>query len=156
VRSSAQCLGREQWTQFVLVGTGLRNGVMELEASCERQSSGVDVSRRDSMVYDSTAVELGASPVVEVVEDLADDGGVDDESENPCPTAGAAQRVDLVDAVDELGPPIAHRGRQARELASNDGQSFRDAARIELPACFLQSSSGRFESGMPLPFNCRV
>ena len=45
----------------------------------------------------------------EVVEDLADDIGFDNESENfhPCAAAGAGQRVDLVDAVDELSPPFA-------------------------------------------------
>ena len=44
-----------------------------------------------------------------MVEDLADDFGVDDESESfhPCPAARAGQRVHLEDAVDEIPPPFA-------------------------------------------------
>lgn len=49
--------------------------------------------------------------MVEVVEDFANDFGVDDECENfhPCPAPGANQRIDLVDTVDELGPSSAQR-----------------------------------------------
>lgn len=45
------------------------------------------------------------STLVEVVEDLPDDFEVEDESENfhSGPAAGTIQRVDLIDAVDELG-----------------------------------------------------
>jgi hypothetical protein len=48
---------------------------------------------------------------VEVIEDTADDVGVKDENENfhPCPAAGAGERVDLVDAVNEILPPFAQR-----------------------------------------------
>jgi len=46
-----------------------------------------------------------------MVEDLADDFGVEDQGENfhPGPAPGAIQRVDLVDTVDKLGPPFAQR-----------------------------------------------
>jgi hypothetical protein len=51
-----------------------------------------------------------------VVEDLADDFGVDDENENfhSCPTTEAAQRVDLVEAVEELSPPFAQSPFESR------------------------------------------
>jgi hypothetical protein len=44
-----------------------------------------------------------------VIEDLVDDGGLDDESENfhaGC-AAGTIEGVDLVDPVEELGPSTA-------------------------------------------------
>lgn len=50
-----------------------------------------------------------SSVPLEVVQDMADDGGVDDESEEyhffPASTTG--QRVDLVDTVNQLSPSLA-------------------------------------------------
>jgi hypothetical protein len=57
------------------------------------------------------AEELVGEFSVEVVEDLSDDIGVNNESENfhPGPATRAVQRVDLVDAVDKFGPSPAQR-----------------------------------------------
>jgi hypothetical protein len=61
-------------------------------------------------------VELASCSFVEVLKDLTDDVGVGDEGENfhPCPAAGAGQRVDLVDAVDELSPAFAQSAPGSR------------------------------------------
>ena len=69
----------------------------------------------------------GASSLVEVVEDFANDFGVDDEGENfhPCPAPGAIQRIELVDTVDELGPSSAQRTAGCRlvDFTVRPGQS---------------------------------
>ena len=56
------------------------------------------------------------APAVEVVEDSTDEFGLDDESENfhLCPTVKASQRVDFVDAVDELCPAFAQSALGSR------------------------------------------
>jgi hypothetical protein len=84
-------------------------GVKESWARGWRQSSGVDPKGRGFLRCRSARRSSWASFRFEVVEDLSDEFGVDDECENfhPCPASGAGQRVDLVDAIDERGPSSA-------------------------------------------------
>ena len=85
------------------------NGVSDRGRRPARQTTGVDVSVGVLMDWSRARGSPLPARFVEVIEDSANDGGVDDEGENfhLCPTVQAIQRVDVVDAVDELRPAFA-------------------------------------------------